>query len=441
MFVEIYTEELIQMNQRKILFATMPMDGHFNPLTGIAMHFKANGHDVRWYCSQTYEDKLQKLGIHLYSYKRAREVNSQNLHQLYPEISKLKGSKGIKYAFEKIFLDNIANHFLDVKEIYENEFKFDMLFCDGAFYALQMINEKIGKPVYVFGPSPILATSKDTPPNFIGFTPARTIIGRKIHRLMRFFMDRMVFTDGQKVYNNMRKSQGLPPYNSSFWDISTDSSTLYFQSGIPEFEYYRSDLSPKVKFVGALLPYKNGSGLIFKQPEKLKQYEKVILISQGTIDNINQNKLIIPALEALKDKNYLLIVTTGNINTEELRKKYNQPNIIIEDFIDFDYLLDYTDLYITNGGYGGVMLSLSKGVPMLAAGITEGKNDINAHIRYFKVGIDLRTENPTPDKIKIKTEEILEDKTFKNNASRLQLLLGNYNTNQNIEDYVLNKKE
>jgi len=429
------------MPPSKILFATMPMDGHFNPLTGIAMHLKARGHGIRWYCSKTYEEKLQKLGIQLFSYKKARDVNSENLHTLYPEISKLKGPKGIKYAFEKIFLDNIENHYLDIKEIYENEFEFDMFFCDSAFYALQIINEKIGKPVYVVNPGPILEISKDTPPNFIGLTPAKTIIGKKIHQLVRIFMDKMIFTDGMKLLNNMRKSHALPPYEGSFWNISADYSTLFFQSGIPEFEFHRSDLNPKVRFTGALLPYKKISDHSFKYPEKLKKYEKVILISQGTIDNKDQNKLIIPVLEAIKDKNYLLLVATGNINTDELRKKYSRSNIIIEDFIDFDFILDYTDLYITNGGYGGVMLSLSKGVPILTAGITEGKNDINARIRYYKVGIDLKTENPASDKIRIKTEEMLADKTFKNNASRMQSLLRNYNTNQIIEDYVMDKSE
>jgi len=428
------------MTPKKMLFATMPMDGHFNPLTGIAMHFKLKGHEVRWYCSQTYEEKLKKLGIHLYSYKRARDVNSENLHTLYPEISKLKGPKGIKYAFERIFLDNIENHYLDIKEIYENEFEFDLFFCDSALYALHLINEKIGKPVYVVNPGPMLEISRDTPPNFLGLTPARTIVGKKIHQLMRIFMDRMIFTEGMKLYNNMRKSQGLPPYHGSFWNISAVFSTLFFQIGIPEFEYFRSDLNPKIKFTGAMLPFKKISDYSFKYTEKLKQYEKVILISQGTIDNKDQGKLIIPALEALKDKNYLLLVATGNINTGELRKKYNLPNIIIEDFYDFDFILDYTDLYITNGGYGGVMLSLSKGVPILTAGITEGKNDINARIRYFKVGIDLKTENPASDKIRIKTEEMLADKTFKNNVTRLQSLIGNYNSMQIIEDFVMEDK-
>jgi len=91
LFIEIYPLNLNQMIPKKILFATMPADGHFNPLTGIAMHFKTKGHEVRWYCSQTYEGKLNKLGIQLYPYKKAREVNSENLHALYPGISKLKG--------------------------------------------------------------------------------------------------------------------------------------------------------------------------------------------------------------------------------------------------------------------------------------------------------------------------------------------------------------
>ena len=33
----------------RILFATVPADGHFVPLTGIAMALRARGHDVRWY--------------------------------------------------------------------------------------------------------------------------------------------------------------------------------------------------------------------------------------------------------------------------------------------------------------------------------------------------------------------------------------------------------
>src|SRR5215213_5378130 len=47
----------------KILFANFPADGHFNPLTGLAAHLKKIGCDVRWYTSDRYQAKIERLGI------------------------------------------------------------------------------------------------------------------------------------------------------------------------------------------------------------------------------------------------------------------------------------------------------------------------------------------------------------------------------------------
>ena len=47
----------------RILFASMPADGHFNPLTGIAAHLARRGHDIRWYAGPEYARKLEALGM------------------------------------------------------------------------------------------------------------------------------------------------------------------------------------------------------------------------------------------------------------------------------------------------------------------------------------------------------------------------------------------
>ncbi len=75
----------------KILFATMPFDGHFNPLTGVAMHLKAAGHDVRWYAGPSYATKLERLGIPHFPFRRAGEINQDNIGELFPERAKLRG--------------------------------------------------------------------------------------------------------------------------------------------------------------------------------------------------------------------------------------------------------------------------------------------------------------------------------------------------------------
>src|SRR4051794_36525459 len=75
---------------KKILFACVPADGHFNPLTGIAKHLQSIGYDVRWYSSAAYRDKLEKLEIPFYLFKRAMEVTGETVNEIFPERETIK---------------------------------------------------------------------------------------------------------------------------------------------------------------------------------------------------------------------------------------------------------------------------------------------------------------------------------------------------------------
>ncbi len=420
----------------KILFATLPMDGHFNPLTGIAMYLKSAGHDVRWYTGARYAARLERLGIPHYPFQRATEIDQDNFSELFPERARLHGPALIKFDGKQVFVANIVNYYEDVREI-DATFPFDALFCDAAFYAIQLIKEKLGKRVYSVGVGPSIETSPDFPPNFMGMKPARSALGKKIQQGMRVAMDKMVMDEVKGLYDRMVSAQGIEPFRGSLFDISYRCVDALFQSGVPGFQYPRRDPNPRVKFVGALLPYKAVNTSVLSHPEKLDQYSPVILISQGTIDNRDPNKLIVPALEALKDSRALLIVTTSHRNTAELRKAYPQDNVIIEDYVDFDSVLERTDLFICNGGYGSILLSLSKGVPVLTAGIKEGKNDVNAHVDYFGVGIDLRTENPKPADLRRAAGRILSEPRWKQNVARLRDELQRYQPNELIAAHLV----
>jgi len=121
----------------------------------------------------------------------------------------------------------------------------------------------------------------------------------------------------------------------------------------------------------------------------------------------------------LKNTEYLVVVTTGGSDTVQLQAKYLYDNIIIEDFIPFHQVMPMAHAYITNGGYGGVMLAIKHQLPIIAAGIHEGKNEINARIGYFKLGVNLGTERPTPSQIRKSVAKIMKDETYKENAIRL----------------------
>jgi UDP:flavonoid glycosyltransferase YjiC (YdhE family) len=421
----------------KILFATMPFDGHFNPLTGVAVHLRKAGHDVRWYAGPSYAARLQRLDIPHFPFRRATEINQQNIGELFPERETLRGPALIRFELKKVFLSNVESFFLDIQEI-DATFPFDMVFCDGAFYAMKLIKEKLGKRVVSFGVAPSMETSKDVPPNFMGWQPAKNAIGRLVHQGMRTMMERMVLSEGTTFFNQMLATYGLEPISGSVFDVSYRSPDVVFQSGVPGFAYPRRDPNPRVRYVGALLPHRSTTASEFPHMELLDKIKPVILVSQGTVDNKDPGKLMVPALEALADSGALLIVTTGYGQTEELRKAFPQENVIVEDYVDFGLVLDHTDLFICNGGYGSILFSLSKGVPVVTAGVLEGKNDINAHVEYFGVGINLHTENPKPEDIRRAVERVLTEPRWRQNVARLQKEFSEYHPYELIDAYLSN---
>lgn len=403
----------------KVLFATMPFDGHFVPLTGIAAHLLAQGHDVRWYAAPSYQPRLCDLGIRAVPFERAIEVNGTNIHALYPERAQLKGPRLLAFDGDKIFAANVTNHFEDIKALRQG-FPFDALFCDAAFFAAKLVAEKLPVTVYAVGVGPTLASSRDVPPPFFGLRPARGLSDKVFHRGVRALLHSGL-RRGLRTYNAALTSEGLQPISVKEWfDVPYRCARHFFQDGVAALDYPRSDLPPNVTYVGALRPHRPSRSAQVPLPHRSDQHQATVVVSQGTVDNDDPSKLIVPTLEALKDQPYLIVATTGGSQTHELRRRYPQDNIVIEDFLDFQSLFHVTDVFVCNGGYGSVMAALGQGVPVLAAGKREGKNDINARLDHLGYGIDLKTERPTAEQIAHGVRHILEDRQLTTNVTKVQ---------------------
>ena len=132
----------------------------------------------------------------------------------------------------------------------------------------------------------------------------------------------------------------------------------------------------------------------------------------------------------------LLVVGTGRKNTDALRRRFPQENVVIEDYVDFDAVLERAEVFICNGGHGSVLLSLSHGVPIVAAGVREGKNDINARVEHFGVGVNLRTEAPRAEQILRAVERVLGEPSYRRRAGNLRAELASYRPLEIIDEYL-----
>jgi UDP:flavonoid glycosyltransferase YjiC (YdhE family) len=421
------------MSPKKILFACAPFDGHFSPLTGLAVHLMNEGHDVRWYAQDYYAEKLKKLNIQRYPFVLAQQINQVDFETIFPERKKINGTiKKINFDIQHVFVKQGPLYYQDISNI-EDEFDFDLLIADSVFTGVPYVKELMAKPVFTIGVLPLGETSRDLAPSGLGLTPATTWLGRIKQDILHYVAQKILFGASNKLSLKTLREYGIKSTNFLFDEI-IQRSTLVLQSGTPGFEYYRSDLSKNIRFIGPLLPY----------TAKLQQkytintpflYDRAVLVTQGTVEK-DVNKIIVPTLEAFKNTRTLVIATTGGGGTEELRKQYPQQNVIIEDFIPFGDVLPSCDVYITNGGYGGVMLGIQNRVPMVVAGVHEGKNEIAARVGYFKVGVNLKTEKPKPAQILEAVDKVTSDVTYKTNINKLAREFSQYKPEAILDGYI-----
>lgn len=418
----------------KILFANVPADGHFNPLTSLAVHLKNIGCDVRWYSSKQYADKIRALDLPLYPFQKAKELSIETLDQDFPERKKIKGSIArLNYDLINFFILRSTEYYDDIKQIHQI-FPFDLMIADVAFTGIPFVKEKMNIPVMAISVFPLMESSKDLAPYGLAMTPATSFLGRRKQDVLHLLSGKVLFRKSNKVLNKIFADHGISAAGNVF-DALIRKSTLVLQSGSPGFEYKRSDMSTHIRFIGAVLPHTKKRQQPTWYDKRISLFNKVVLVTQGTAET-DTNKLLLPTLEAFKNTDVLVIVTTGGSGTAELRKKFPQHNFIIEDFIPFTEVMPYCHAYITNGGYGGVMLAIDHNLPMVVAGVHEGKNEINARIGYFKLGVNLRTELPKPAQIKAAVESVTADKSFRENVTILRQELSTYNPQLLCEQYV-----
>lgn len=420
----------------KLLFASLPADGHFNPLTGIAAHLASRGHDVRWYAGPQYARKVEALDMACFPYTRASEITADNLNTLFPERARLKGPKQLSFDLEKFFVSNVDNHFQDIVDI-RTSFHFDALICDGGLYAEKLVADCLGVPVFAVALSTVIPDDNGPPP-FFGLRPARTIAGKTIHRVVRQVLA-STMKQGVQTYNAVLAGHGVAPIPpDGFPHAPMAAARRVFLNGSPGLEFPGYHPPANAEFVGALVPARRVLGPSPPLPRAvLEANATVVAVSQGTVDNTDPTKLIVPALEALANGPHVVVATTGGVLTAELRSRYGGPNIVIEDFIAYDEVFPHVDVFVSNGGYGSMLAALRHGVPVVGAGKREGKNDNNARIDHNGLGVDLRSERPKPARIAAAVQRVLNDRHITANVARVRAELDAYDPEATIESALL----
>ncbi|MCE1695424.1 glycosyltransferase, partial [Enterobacter hormaechei] len=93
----------------------------------------------------------------------------------------------------------------------------------------------------------------------------------------------------------------------------------------------------------------------------------LILVTQGTLANIDFSQLILPTLRALAALPVRVLAITGGRSVDVLGEDMPENARVVE-YLNFEHWLPKSSIFITNGGYGSLNSAIRHGVPLVVAG-------------------------------------------------------------------------
>lgn len=406
----------------KILFASIPATGHFNPLLAAARIMKKAGHETAMYTSQLFHEKTEAAGVRFFPLpdEADKEVLEKMANFLKKNIYAPSLDEQLA-GFRAFFVDPLLPQFQGLQKVLKT-FPADLIVYETSFcgvFPLQL-GPRSERPVCAhLGITTLLLEREDGAPWGPGLPPTKdeekqkeyAEAAREINEKKEFPLKR--HTD--KILADL----GLPGIPGTFFASAALLADMILQPSVPSFDFPLREPAKKVHFIGALLP--EGSGDVPPELEKAKKAgRKIVLVSQGTIGNNDLGKLLAPTIQGLGDReDFLILVTTGGKAIEEIPCQLT-PNTVASKYLNFGAILPYADVLVALGSYGTVTQALSFGVPMVVAGKSEDKPEVGARVGWTGCGIVLATDTPTPEQIRDAVDQILEKPEYRANAEKLQ---------------------
>jgi UDP:flavonoid glycosyltransferase YjiC (YdhE family) len=270
-------------------------------------------------------------------------------------------------------------------------------------------------PIALCGTSFLHSRREDGAPHFVGLPPATTKQQCDHYAAMYREHDRIVYQPVADRLNRSLATLGVGPLSTTLFDSVVELADAYLQLTVPSFEFPRA-IPASVHFVGTP-PIIPGQAPLPSWADELDGSRKVVLVTQGTVANHNLGLVIGPTIQALGHEPDLLVVATAGGRPIDAIPGPIPGNARLSQYLPFEWILPKVDVFVTNGGYGSVNQAMSFGIPLVTAGLTEDKADVNARVAWSGVGIDLASNQPTPQALRDAVRTVLDNPDYRRRAA------------------------
>ncbi|MEI7256535.1 glycosyltransferase [Dickeya dadantii] len=401
-----------------ILMAAVATPGHVYPMLTIARHLLTKGHRVTLFSGALFREQAQAAGVGFIAFDEAIDFDYRYLERHFPRRATLPpGNAQMALALREFFSAPIPLIDRQLRAVLAQTGA-DVVMAENCFYGiLPLLASEDRPPVIGIGVTPLSFSSRDS--IFYGPRIPPALLPPDLTREQLIDDETRELIAGVKeAFDTVMVQSGQQPLTAPFADALISGCDRFLQLSTTELEYHRDDLPSCVRFVGPL-PLKVTEEDAEQALWPPQDTRPLVIVSQGTLANVDLQQLIGPTLRALADLPVRVLATTGGRPVEALAASAPE-NARVCRFVSLEHWLPRAALLITNGGYGSLNAALSHGVPLIVAGTGEDKLETAARVVFAGCGLNLGTSTPGEQQIADAVTRILEQPGYTQRARWVQ---------------------
>ncbi|RAL66198.1 hypothetical protein DID88_005870 [Monilinia fructigena] len=402
-----------------LLICSSPLQGHLAPCKIIAKQLIYRGYEVTFLTGTRFGPGLEEIGatfVPLQGYSDFSDLPSE-LAKKWPLRETLPLPAQLPFDMENAFVNSMISQFHSIQTALKlmtdkHPGRPIVLLYELVFFGVLplLLNAPGIKPTATIGIgiAPIVLSSQDVPPTGSSLLPDSSPEGRERNRAMHANLQNGPFARVNRLFQENFEALGAPRPSIFFLDTPYILSDRFIQLCAPSVEYPRSD-TPKTLFFSGGLPRDHKNVVGTTRPT-----------CQATIA-LKYDDLLIPTIRAFENHENTIVIAALGVKGASLPDSFTLPkNAFVEDFIPFDDILPYCDVFVTNGGYGAFQHGLSNGCPMVMGGDTEDKPDNCMRCEWAGVGINLKSARPGVEKLREDIERVFADAKYRDRAREIK---------------------
>jgi zeaxanthin glucosyltransferase len=388
--------------------------GHLNPMCNIGRELIRRGHQVTLFGVPDVETKVARAGLNFQEIG-AVDFPAGKMTVAMQRLGELEGLAALKFTIA--FFKSETTMLLREAPIAIQASGVKALIIDQATPSIGTVAERLQIPFVTICNALLLNREPGVPPFFTNWAYQDSVGARLRNRLGNALIDYLTDSLWQ-IVSQQRQQWQLPPHANR----EAASSQLAQICQIPaSFDFPRQQLPAYLHYVGPLQDPDHKEPVNSNQmsfPWEKLTGQPLIYASLGTLQNRNWQIFEVIAAACIK-LDAQLVVSLGNPQ-QDINAVNLAGNPIVVSYAPHQQLIDRATLVITHAGLNTTIGALSAGVPMVAIPITNEQPGVAARMARVGAGLVVPVKQLTVTKLRSALEKVLTDKSYKNNALKMQ---------------------